>query len=1111
MSLKHYFLLVLGIFLSHQQIDAQTIHTKSFSVGDGLSQSNINCILRDSRGFLWIATQDGLNRYDGYDFKTYKHDPGNKNSISNNFINHLIEDDKGNLWIATNKGLNKYNPLSGEFTSFYKSDSNSIPQNQVFHVYEDSDGIIWLKTLHYLSRYNPENKTFKKFKHFNDYFNFHDGDNNYAILEDTSGRLWVGTKDGLNIFDKELEIFKRYYHKESADNSISSNNVKDIFQDKQGNIWIATTDGLNKYLPEEDSFKRYYIQEEVDNPVGRNTFNFVFQDKEGIMWVGTDGGLYSFNRKNASFNPANNLITQNNRLLSAQVRAIEQTRSKIIWVGTLQGLVKLQKNLKNFKLYRHNVKGYPLFGDNIIASVYYNSNNKNIWVGSWNEGLYVYNKSDESVRNIKARSGLIPNNDVHSIYRDSKDRLWIGTQNGITYYDFKTNRFIDFSSHFNETSSVFQENRVYDIVEDKKGNIWFGTRNGLHKYSGEKLKSYYHTSYNSNSLTSNFIYDLLVDRDGELWIATDKGLNRYKKDDDSFITYKRQQMTCENCLVNNEVLTIHEDSKGYLWIGTVSGLNRFDKTKEEFITYTEQDGLSNNLIYAIEEDDNGNLWISTNLGISKFNPHNEEFTNYSPSDGLQDYEFNHLASFKAEDGQMFFGGISGLNVFYPDSIKESDYIPNVSITSIEVLTNKSRNEYDLIGKDSINIPYKNNIITVEFTALDFAEPEKNLFAYMLKDVDNEWVEIGKRRYATFSKLQSGEYTFKLKGSNNDGIWNSKGDELHITVETPFWKNDLFYVLYFIIGVSLLLLIIRWRTQRLRKANQELKEREVIAQQIAKQKEELSVKNKNITDSLIYAKRIQEALLPSDYTFKSHLSSSFIFYKPKDIVSGDFYWINEKDDKIFVAVVDCTGHGVPGAFMSIIGVELLDNITNEQGVEEADKILYDLNKGIALTLSKDNETQNSIKDGMDVALCVIDKQKQTVEFAGAFRPLYLVRDNKIEEIKGDRFSVGMLEESMDSPQINKHKFEYRKDDMIYLFTDGYADQFGGPEGKKYKYRRFRYLLLTIHKFPMDQQRDYLARSIEQWQGNHEQVDDILIVGFKPSDLDENSQKDSVGNE
>jgi serine phosphatase RsbU (regulator of sigma subunit) len=319
------------------------------------------------------------------------------------------------------------------------------------------------------------------------------------------------------------------------------------------------------------------------------------------------------------------------------------------------------------------------------------------------------------------------------------------------------------------------------------------------------------------------------------------------------------------------------------------------------------------------------------------------------------------------------------------------------------------------------------------------------------------------------------------------------------VETPFWKSEFAYFAYAIGGILLIFWIIRWRTRSLRKANQQLKEREIIAQQVAKQKEELSVKNKNITDSLVYAKRIQESLLPSDITFKNILKDSFILYKPKDIVSGDFYWVNQVEDKLFVAVVDCTGHGVPGAFMSIIGVELLNNITSEQKILEADKILYDLNRGISLTLSKDGGDTKPIRDGMDVALCIIDKKKKQLEFAGAFRPLYLLRDNKIQEIKGDRFSVGMLEDSIEDSKIIKKTIELKEDDMIYLFSDGYADQFGGPESKKFKYRRFRHLLLTIHKLPMEQQKYYLDKSIEDWRGDQEQVDDILIVGFRPDDL------------
>ena len=319
---------------------------------------------------------------------------------------------------------------------------------------------------------------------------------------------------------------------------------------------------------------------------------------------------------------------------------------------------------------------------------------------------------------------------------------------------------------------------------------------------------------------------------------------------------------------------------------------------------------------------------------------------------------------------------------------------------------------------------------------------------------------------------------------------------HLNMYIINWEDSYALLITGALGILSIVLIIRWRTSRLIKINQQLKEREIIARQVAKQKEELTIKNKNITDSLIYAKRIQEALLPSDVTLHNLLKHSFLLYKPKDIVSGDFYWINKKEEKLFLAVVDCTGHGVPGAFMSIIGVELLDNIIKDQNVTEADKILLELNKGIAAALSREDAKGRSILDGMDIALCVIDKKKKEMEFAGAFRPIYLLYDNKIDEIKGNRFSVGTKVAQMDAFEITKRNIPLMNLDMVYLFTDGYADQFGGQEGKKYKYRRFRHLLLNIHQLPMEEQKAYLQKSIEQWMGDEEQVDDILILGFDP---------------
>ncbi|MFP4041146.1 MAG: two-component regulator propeller domain-containing protein [Bacteroidales bacterium] len=1098
MKLRHQILVGMFLyFLGTTLSIAQLAHTKSFDVKDGLSQSNITCLLHDSRGFLWVGTQDGLNRYDGYEFTSIKQSSSAQNTISNNTINHLMESDSDNIWIATNNGLNKYNPYTGEFTHYLpdENDASSLPQKQVFNVYQDSEGTIWVKTLQYLSRLDKKTGKFSNYKHFNDYFNYFDGINNFPIIEDNKGHIWVGTKDGLNYFDKDLEIFKRFYHRPEDKNTLSDNRITHIYQDQQNNFWIATANGLNLFNPDNEIFKRFFVDEPSgDENIPSNFINVIHEDDEGVLWVGTEGGAFIFDRDEEEFNPASDYFDIDNRLLNASVRTISQGRSKLLWMGGLQGLLKLQKQLKDFRLYKNDHTGEPLFGDNMVSSIF-KENKERIWVGTWTSGLYWLNPNTLETRHFSEENSLLPDNNIHSFYKDSKERLWIGTQNGVVYYDLENQHFSAIEN--SQIENVFENNRIYSIDESKNNDLWFATRNGLHVLNDreQQLKSYFNTSYN-NSLSSNQVYDVLIDSDSNIWVATDNGLNKYNEEKDNFSLYSKTGINCDSCLLNNEIISLYEDSTGNLWVGTTGGLHKFDKRTEKFNAYTEEDGLPDNFIYAMLEDDHGNLWISTNLGVSKFNPVSDQFSNYTIYDGLQNYEFNHLAAHKSYDGEYFFGGIEGINAFYPDSIQKSSYIPEIVITSVEVIADEEINRYELFGTDTIHVPYKHNLLTLEFSSLDLAEPSKNQYAYMLEGLEEHWVQIGNRRYATFSRLAPGKYRLRVKGTNNDGVWNENGASLYIIVETPFWRTELAFVVYFVLIIALIFLIIRWRTQRLRKANQELKEKEVIAKQVAKQKEELSIKNKNITDSLIYAKRIQESMLPTANSFWNMLENSFILYKPKDIVSGDFYWINRVENKLFVAVVDCTGHGVPGAFMSIIGVELLNNITSEQKVMEPDKILYDLNKGISMTLSNtDGDKQSYIRDGMDVALCVIDDEKKQLEFAGAFRPLYLLRDNKIEEIRGDRFSVGMLEYSMEHTEISKKVIDMRDDDTVYLFTDGYADQFGGPESKKFKYRRFRHLLLTIHKLPMNQQKEYLEKSFLDWKGNQEQVDDVLVVGFR----------------
>jgi serine phosphatase RsbU (regulator of sigma subunit) len=370
-----------------------------------------------------------------------------------------------------------------------------------------------------------------------------------------------------------------------------------------------------------------------------------------------------------------------------------------------------------------------------------------------------------------------------------------------------------------------------------------------------------------------------------------------------------------------------------------------------------------------------------------------------------------------------------------------------------------------------------------------------MYKLVRKGQDGLWIHNREQNFVTFYKLNPGTYSLNVKGSNNDLLYNEEDIRLEIIIPYPFWNRSLAILLYILTGILILYGLSQLRTRRLRRSNRALRKKEMSAKEIERQRTELARRNKSFTDSINYAKRIQHALLPSDDSFKNLLPDSFVLFIPKDIVSGDFYWINQHGNKVYVAAVDCTGHGVPGAFMSIIGFELFRKITtSEQGSNPA-MILDTLNENFTEIFSDGEHVY--LNDGMDLSLCIIDRKEKSLDYSGAFNPLYLVRNETIIEVKADRFSVGAdVHFSTERKLFKSHKIYLQKDDIIYLFSDGFADQFGGPEGKKFKYRRFRHLLLTIHKLPMKKQKSILESSIQEWKGKVDQVDDILIIGIRP---------------
>ncbi|MFC2138718.1 SpoIIE family protein phosphatase, partial [Bacteroidota bacterium] len=639
-------------------------------------------------------------------------------------------------------------------------------------------------------------------------------------------------------------------------------------------------------------------------------------------------------------------------------------------------------------------------------------------------------------------------------------------------------------------------NIINSITQTFDGSIWFATENGLFRYLNDSIIRYYKES-NENSITSNRIFSLADDKDKNIWIGTEKGLDKINVSTNEIIQYNKTSSDSKLKLSDERIYSLLYDTLNILWIGTSNGLNKLNLNTDKLEVITEFDGLANNVIYSLQDDNLDNLWLTTNKGISKINKSDGEILNFDIIDGVHGYDFLIGGSYKTYKDEILFAGLSGINYFTPEYIHFNKTIPNIVITAFELYSKNGKTRISVQDKDTVFIPLESNHFTIEFAALDYTRPEKSNYAYKLEGIEDNWINIGYNRKATFSNIPSGNYFFRVKGSNNDNNWNDEGAFIYLIVETTFWKAKYAYIIYIILFVVISILLFQYRTKSLRKSNKILRDKELAGLEIKKQREELIFKNKNITDSINYAKRIQEAIMPSEKFFKRILPSSFILYMPKDIVSGDFYWIAESNNKIFLAVVDCTGHGVPGAFMSLIGFELLRNITLVQKIEDPSEVLNMLNTGVANTFNNEEKIDElEVKDGMDMSFCVINKEEKVLEFAGAFNPIYLIRDNKIIEVKGDRYTVGLLKEDQ---SYTKHIVPLEGADMLYLFTDGYTDQFGGPEEKKYKFRRFRHLLLTIHKLVIPKQRLFLKESIEKWMGETDQVDDILVIGVNTKEL------------
>ena len=801
---------------------SNNILSQSISSQSGLSHSSITCLLQDKEGFLWIGTRDGLNRFDGYNCLTFEHNPQMATSISNNSIQCLYEDRQGNIWVGTASGLNKYDKIAQTFKTYHTNPLNpqSLSHNDVRSIYQDQSGTLWIGTYVGLNRFNPSTNLFTLYEHAPGHANKWAYNMITEIREDRSGHLWLGTSQGLSLFDRTLGRFTRFSFHTSADLN-PQHVITDILEDHQGALWVATSgDGLLKFDRKTRAYKVYTpSQTNIDqknsspgNSINRNISSqhilSLFEDTSGILWIGTqDKGLTSFDPKRERFTEHRSLP-----VTDITITTIYQDRSRVLWVGTyLEGLYKVDLMKKKFYQQTHHPQNPNTLRAAIVTTLYQDRQGK-IWIGN-NKGIDKLDPKNGQITHFTYPGAPPKNlweNNANCIYQDQEGYFWIGLHGGgLKRFDSSTNQFITYS--YNPSDPAGLPNGIIGAIhQTKDGTLWLGTRFGLTQFD-QKTKKF--TTYRPASLTSlQFdIRKILEDHSGRLTVATagHEGLYSFDPLQKRFISIgtgqvdsRRLQSGQNDTSVNASaterrssgltgVNTVYQDQRQTLWIGSASGglyyLNH--QYQPAIRPVTGHQILTQTIIEAILEDNSGNLWLSTRKnGLLKFNPATQTLHVYTTMDGLQSNEFNG-AALKSAGGQLYFGGKNGITIFNSDSIRNNPYPPAVVITSFKVF-DKPRN----ISAE-ITLPYSDNFFSFEFAALSYALPARNQYAYQLVGVDNDWVHSGTRRYASYTRLSPGEYIFKVKAANHDGVWNNKGTSIKIVITPPFWRTTWAYLFY----------------------------------------------------------------------------------------------------------------------------------------------------------------------------------------------------------------------------------------------------------------------------------------------------------------------------
>ncbi|NQV30492.1 MAG: hypothetical protein HQ508_06360 [Candidatus Marinimicrobia bacterium] len=834
--LQHFIISILILKAFSLYANDLPVHFEHLTAADGLSQNAVYTILEDNQGFMWFGTRLGLNRYDGKEFKVFSYNPMDKKSLPGYKISALCVDQDDILWVGTSSGgLSKYISSLEQFENFQydPDDPNSLPGNNIT-----------------------------------------------ALFSDSRGRLWIGTEQGLSLYDKASHTFTNFYHDEEDPNSISQNRILSFAEYPAGSLWVGTENGSLMQISMDDYSIVLYLRPRPRTSV---SLNCILPDtSNNSLWIGRFGdGIRKIDltaQKLRYFGAGKDNIDY---ILTGPM-SISQTKQGTLWIGTVAGLVSYDTKTEKFQLYVPDENDGTSISDDIILSTYVDSRD-NLWIGS-DSGIDMYDPGLVRFRQLRNQTGFansIPANNIFTISKDGQNNIWIGTTvGGVSVIDTRSGEYTHYAGqsptpgwsmdyisrlrsdlsntiyigtfscglftldvptqtfqHYRNDEKIpssFNGKTTKDILVARDQSVWIATEfKGLDRF--DKLvgnfEHFQHDPENPGSINSNSTYSLLEDHAGYIWVGTaDKGLNRLDRSSGVF-THFEVEVDAESSISSNCVLSLFEDNNNNLWIGTRNGgLNKLGPDRQNFSTLDLDAPPSDMTIYAILQDDQEYLWLSTNGGLMKAHPDSGLVNRYTKSDGVQEsFYFN--SSLKVDEGEMYFGGTDGINVFHPDSIRNNPFIPPVVITALainyEPVTigeneqGRSILDRSITQKEELNLLYSDKVISFKFAALNFSASYKNHYSYKLEGYDEAWIDAGHNSVAQYMNIPAGRYIFRVRGSNNDDVWNLEGASIVVNIAPPFWKTWWFKLLTIVTLIGFILSYIQLSISRLKSQRSEL--------------------------------------------------------------------------------------------------------------------------------------------------------------------------------------------------------------------------------------------------------------------------------------------------